>query len=222
MIARDLLPQVMSRLFNSRGTRRCKIGGMTDRPDIFTHVHQGIRRALFDASTALARAAGDPEAEKAALGLLDDALLFVARHGENEDALLLPLLDERAPETARCMRDAHQAIEGELNTLKELCEKGTPGLYLRFSLFIAHYLEHMAEEEIELEPAIRAVISDAELVARSKEAVTRTEPGERMRMLRLMLPALSTASAQAMIERMPEAVARELAGADPRLSARGA
>lgn len=191
---------------------------MTDRPDIFTHVHQGIRRALFDASTALGRAGGDRQAERIALGLVDDALLFVARHGENEDLLLLPLLDARAPDVAARMRDAHHRIESELRAISDLRARGAEALYLRFSLFIARYLEHMAEEELELEPQIRAVVSDAELVSNGQQAVTRIDPTERMRMLRLMLPALPLAAAQAMLNRMPAAVAEQLASVDERFA----
>lgn len=194
---------------------------MIDRPDIFTHVHQGIRRALFDASTALARASGDSQAEQLALELIDDALLFVARHGENEDALLLPLLDLRAPDIAARMRDAHHRIEDELQTIRQLHVTAAPELYLRLSLFIAHYLEHMAEEELELEPQIRAVITDTELTSGGQQAVSRIEPGERMRMLRLMLPALPLAAAQAMLQRLPETVARQLRSADDRLKEPG-
>jgi hypothetical protein len=191
---------------------------MTERPDVFTHVHQGIRRALFEASTALGRASGDPAAEQAALQLVDDALLFVTRHGENEDALLLPLLDARAPDIAARMRSGHLQIEAEVDTLRDLLARRAPGLYLRLSLFVAHYLEHMYEEEVELEPHIRAVISDAELLAEGQRAVTRVDPGERLRMLRLMLPALPVSAVRALLTKVPEAVARELTGMDPRLS----
>jgi hypothetical protein len=193
---------------------------MTERPDVFTNVHQGIRRALFDASTALARSPGDSEAESAALQLVDDALLFVTRHGENEDALLLPLLDARAPEVAARMRNAHHRIEAELDAVRKLRARQAHELYLRLSLFIAHYLEHMYEEEVELEPHIRAAISDSELAAEARRAVARAEPGERMRMLRLMLPALPVAAARVMLERMPAAVAHELAGMDARVLTR--
>lgn len=189
---------------------------MTDRPDVFTHVHQGIRRALFDASTALARAEGDPAAQRVALSLVDDALLFVTRHGENEDTLLLPLLDARAPEISARMRIAHQRMEGELETIRELHARRASDLYLRLSLFIAHYLTHMAEEELELEAHIRTVVSDAELIEVGKQAVARVDPGERMRMLRLMIPALPLAAARSLFERMPPDVAQKLASVDDR------
>lgn len=189
---------------------------MTDRPDVFTHVHQGIRRALFDASTALARAEGDPAAQHVALSLVEDALLFVTRHGENEDALLLPLLDGRAPEISARMRDAHQRIENELETIRKLHARRAPDLYLRFSLFIAHYLTHMAEEELELEPHIRAAVSDAELIEGGKRAVTRVDPEERMRMLRLMIPALPLRAARSLLERLPPDVAQKFASIDDR------
>ena len=191
---------------------------MSERLEFFTHVHQGIRRALFDASTALARARGVPEAEAAALRLLDDALLFVTRHGENEDLLLLPLLEARAPEVASRMRDAHRRIDDGLRDLRSRGDRKDPDLYLHLSLFIAHYLEHMFEEEIELAPLISAVITEQELAKESERAVTRVDPGERLRMLRLMLPALPAAAASAMLSRLPRDVAQELARVDDRLA----
>lgn len=191
---------------------------MNDQADIFTHVHQGIRRALFQATATLAQASGDPAAERTSHQLVEDALLFVTRHGENEDALLIPLLDARAPEVAMRMRAAHQQIETELQSVQGLLARRAPELYLELSLFVAHYLEHMYEEEIVLQPQIRAVISDAELTANGQKAVTRVDPSERLTMLRLMLPALPIAAAQALLNKLPAAVAHQLVGVDARLS----
>ena len=166
---------------------------------------------------ALARAQGDDEATRAARSLVDDALLFVTRHGENEDCLLLPQLDERAPEVAQQMRNGHRKLEVELHAVLEARNSKAADLYLRLSLFIAHYLEHMYEEEVELAPRILAVLSDEDLAASGQRAVARVDPAERLRMLRLMLPALPLQAAREMLEKMPEPVARELERADPRL-----
>lgn len=191
---------------------------MNDRADIFTHVHQGIRRALFQATTTLAQAVGDPAAKQIAHQLVEDALLFITRHGENEDALLLPLLDTRVPEVAMRMRAAHQQIETELQSVRGLLARRAPELYLELSLFVAHYLEHMYEEELVLEPQIRVVISDAELADHGQKAVTRIDPSERLTMLRLMLPAMPIAAAQALLNKLPAAVAHQLVEVDARLS----
>lgn len=192
---------------------------MTPRPNFFTHVHQGIRRALFEASTALGRALGDPASERAALELLDDALLFVTRHGQNEDVLLLPLLTERAPELAERMRLAHDRIELALQSLQTQRLRQDPELYLGLSSFIALYLEHMAEEELELAPAMREVITDEELAEGSRQSVARTDPLERTKMLALMLPALPLATAREFLSRLPAETVALLAHADSRLRA---
>jgi hypothetical protein len=70
---------------------------MTTTPDIFTNVHKGIRRALFEACLALGRAGGWRE-ESAAARLLDaDALAGFARGGANGGAEKAPAITPSAP-----------------------------------------------------------------------------------------------------------------------------
>jgi len=68
----------------------------TAKPDLFSNVHKGIRRALFAACADLGRADGDAARELRARATLAQALHFVVHHGENENLLLLPILRERA------------------------------------------------------------------------------------------------------------------------------
>jgi hypothetical protein len=178
---------------------------MTDRPDVFTNVHKGIRFALFGACTALGRAAGDAQAEREAREQLDRALRFVAQHGDNEDFSFLPLLDERAPRLAERIRGEHERIEEELAALRlALGQAELHGLYLSATRFLAHYLEHMAGEELELEAQIRAVIRDDELREAGKAAVSRTDPSARTMMIELMLAALPPVEAEALRARLPK------------------
>jgi hypothetical protein len=184
---------------------------MTTTPDIFTNVHKGIRRALFEACVALGRAGGDREESAAARRLLHEALRFVRHHGENEDVLLLPLLRDRAPEIAARMEEAHLGIDGALAELEaRAVEAPARELHLRAGSFVALYLEHMREEEQDLEPRIRAALDADALSGFGRGSLERTAPGDQRMMLGWMLPAMPRADAEAFLERVPRDLAEEL------------
>lgn len=193
---------------------------MTDTPppDLFTNVHKGIRRALFDACVQLGAAEGDAEREREARAALREALHFVAHHGDNEDALLLPLVRERAPEVFARLSAAHAALDEERAAL--LAEQPVPALYLAACAFTSRYLAHLDAEERELEPAIRAALSTEEVSGFGRRSVERTAPEDQRMMLGWMLAALPPAQSAAMLARLPPALAAELGRAAPRGSAR--
>lgn len=185
---------------------------MTTTPDIFTNVHKGIRRALFEACLALGRAGDGREESAAARRLLGEALHFARHHGENEDLLLLPLLRRRAPEMAARMEEAHVRIDGALAALAaQVAEAPVHELYLRAGGFVALYLDHMLEEEKELEPKIRAAVDADALAGFGRASVERTAPEDQRRMIGWMLPAMPRAEADAYSRRLPRDLAEELA-----------
>jgi hemerythrin HHE cation binding domain-containing protein len=178
---------------------------MTDAtPDLFTNVHKGIRRALFAACTALGRGAGECDAR----AVLADALHFVAHHGDNEDTLLLPLLRDRAPHVFARMTAAHRALDDA----REALARPLPAhaLYLAACAFTSAYLAHLDDEERELEPAIRAVLTKDEIVAFGRSSVARTAPADQRMMLGWMLPAMTRADADAFLGALPAELASEL------------
>jgi hypothetical protein len=177
-------------------------------PDLFTNVHKGIRRALFAACAALGRADGDPERESAARALLAEALRFVAHHGENEDVLLLPLLRDRAPEIFAAMITAHAALDEARAALSDSAR--ISALYLAACAFTAGYLAHMDDEERELEPRIRQVLTSDEAIAFGRRSVERTAPADQRMMLGWMLPAMTRGDATALLARLPSDLASEL------------
>jgi hypothetical protein len=184
---------------------------MTITPDIFINVHKGIRSALFKACTALGRAGDDADRGTAARILLRDALHFAAHHGENEDLLLLPLLEQRAPAIFARMQDAHDRVNGTLNALTRDIETApTHELYDRTCVFIALYLDHMREEEQALDPLIRAVLSVEELAGIARQSVERTAPADQRMMLGWMLPAMTRTDADAYLAKLPGALADQL------------
>lgn len=187
-------------------------GGMTDsKPDIFTNVHRGIRNASFEACLALGRAGSDPSRIDAARTLLLDVLHFISHHGTIEDRFLLPLLEHRAPHLAARMRVAHEALDRPLTALRDAAgSQEAAQLQHRFGAFLAAYLEHMREEEEELDPAIREAVPAEELLTFGRNAVEHTEPADRPRMLRWMLGAMPPDEASTLLSRLPGALAAEL------------
>lgn len=181
------------------------------KPDIFTSVHKGIRRALFEACLALGRAGESREEGAAARRLLQEALHFTKHHGENEDLLLLPVLRDRAPAIAARMERGHGTIGGALAALEARAEDApVDELHFAAGAFIALYLEHMREEEQDLEPAILAAVDADALAAFGRGSVERTAPADQRMMLGLMLPAMPRAEAEAFLGRLPGALAAEL------------
>ncbi len=180
-------------------------------PDIFTNVHKGIRTALFAACAALGRAGGDEALGVSARARLREALHFVAHHGENEDALLLPLLEYSAPEVFGRIERAHAAVNGALEILQRSIDASPlDELYHRTCAFTALYLEHMREEECDLEPLIRAALATEQLAGVASESVARTPPADQRMMLSFMVRAMPRADAAALCARLPAALRQEL------------
>jgi hypothetical protein len=180
----------------------------TAKPDLFSNVHEGIRRALFAACAALGRADGDAAREVRARATLAEALHFVAHHGENEDSLLLPILHERGPQIFERMNSAHAALDEARAAMT--AHQPVAALYLAACAFTSQYLAHMDDEERVFEPAIRAVLSPEEAIAFGRRSVERTAPSDQRMMLGWMLPAMTRLDADAFLSRMPSALAAEL------------
>jgi len=184
----------------------------TPSPDLFTNVHRGIRAALFAACLALGRAGHDPDDEARARGLLGDALRFVRHHGENEELLLVPQLTEHAPAVAERMTLAHAALDSEAQTLAADADRAEIfGLYHRACAFTASYLQHLHQEELELEPLIRAALPLEVQASFGRESIARTAPADQQLMLGFMVPAMPRADADALLEALPAPLAAALA-----------
>jgi hypothetical protein len=178
------------------------------KPDLFSNVHKGIRRALFAACADLGRADGDTSREAAARAALAEALHFVAHHGENEDLLLLPILRERAPQIFERMSSAHAALDEARAAMT--VPQPIAALYLAACAFTSQYLAHMDDEERVFEPAIRAVLSADEAIAFGRRSVERTAPLDQRMMLGWMLAAMTRLDADDFLSRVPPAFAAEL------------
>jgi hemerythrin-like domain-containing protein len=183
---------------------------MTNRPDLFTNVHKGIRRALFETSISLGKAPGGVVPAPLRTQVRG-VLHFVRHHGENEDILLLPMLAETAPAVQQRMRQAHAEIESALHALESTLDHDDAAeLYHRICDFAARYLDHMREEELELEPQIRAVLSAEQIQEFGRGSVARTAAEDARAMLSWMLAAMRPNDASELIARLPQALQSEL------------
>lgn len=183
----------------------------TKAPDIFSNVHKGIRKALFDACIALGRAGNDDVRAQHARNLLCDALRFLDRHGENEDLLLLPLLKDRAPACFAQMERAHGGVNEVVSALTAKLNVASPEeLYGETCRLTARYLDHMHEEERELQPAIQSALSAEALIAFSRRSAERTAPDDQRMMVSFMLPAMTEADAKVFLSRLPPEAAERL------------
>jgi hypothetical protein len=180
-------------------------------PDIFTNVHKGLRKALFETCVALGRASDGDGRDARARALLAETLTFVAHHGENEDVLLLPRLARALPDVYDAMTSAHGQVNGALEALRAAAAQDSmQALYTATCDFTALYLEHMRVEESELEPHIRAAMAPEELAQFGRDAVARTPPDQQRLMLAFMLPAMTRPDAEGFLSRLPEELAAEL------------
>jgi hypothetical protein len=183
---------------------------MTNRPDIFTNVHKGIRRALFETCLALGTAPDDA-VPPALRSQLRTVLHFVHHHGENEDVLLLPLLSDVAPGVHARIRNAHAVIEDALTDLGGRIDNAdATELYVQSCSFAALYLEHMREEEMEIENEIRAVLTPQQLQEFGRRSVARTSPADARVMLTWMLPAMQRRDADELLAHLPPDLQCEL------------
>lgn len=173
--------------------------------DLYAQVHKGLRYALTALLVRLGACGGDDAQETAELMAdLRTQLHLSEHHLANEDLHVHTALEARAPGAgARLNRDHdhHRETFAEIEALVAAVEradvverrKRLQALYLRFSLFVADDLAHMAEEEQLILPVLQSLFSDAELIEieiRIKQALA---PEELVSFGRMMLPAATRA-----------------------------
>jgi hypothetical protein len=180
-------------------------------PDLFVNVHKGLRKALFDLVLALGRAEASPPASAAERALARQVVGFLRVHGENEDVLIVPLLQDRAPDVVRRIARAHDEVAAELAAFERLIDRApSPDLFHAACHFTAFYLEHMRLEEVELERPIRDALSEEEAAAIGPRSMARTPEALRIEALGFMLAAMPTAEAEGLLGKLPAPVAAAL------------
>lgn len=176
---------------------------MGNRPDIYSKVHKGLRKAFFDLSYTAGNT--DFHNDESIISLakqFNEVIKFLEEHGRNEDLYQLPLLEKKFPGSTKQDEHEHRLIEKKLKILKRSFNNliaATNGdrklkgevFYHLFNEFISDYLNHMREEEIETAKLFYDHCSDDEINAAVKNIVNNTSPQDMMMMLRYMIPAIN-------------------------------
>lgn len=168
------------------------------RLDLFTHIHKGIRRGLFDLSAQAGATDWTSAAEVAALAAAWDTLAeLLHSHTEREDGYIFRLLDGTAA-AGELPEEDHRDLDDLLEDLEErfACLRQRPdaveGLawYRDLNRYIGTTLHHLHEEETVVMPAIWAARTDEELLECRERFIAASSGSVMATTLRLMQQAL--------------------------------
>ncbi len=188
---------------------------MSRPPDVFTPVHKGLRKALFDLCLQLGRAdASSPAVFEAGRKHAADVIRFVDHHTIAEDTLLLPLLQQRAPVYFERLTQSHRGLEAARLGFVAALDADAPTLYRHACTFTAAHLEHMHEEEHVHLPVIHIHVTTEELHDFERQASVLAPLEDRQAMVRHMVEALNGAELDELFSKLaqviPEGALREL------------
>lgn len=178
----------------------------TPRHDIYAFIHKGLRAFMAHALVRTGRLDVHDEAERAEVSEELRALLTICRHHlHTENTHVHPALGARQPEAVSRIEHEHHEHEAAIAALERLVDGLAEGaeaqrrLYLDLSVFVAENFEHMQREETQMNAALWATHSDAEIQAIEQRIVASHEPQAMQLALRWMLPHLAPAERAAML-----------------------
>jgi hypothetical protein len=158
------------------------------RLDTFTPIHKGLRRLMFEAGVELART---DFANAAATATVESAvstcLRLLREHADLEDRHVLPLVERVAPELAEAIALEHPSLERAAIAVDTLWPRLAPldgparvelgdELVRRFNALVGEQLRHLEREEREVNAALWAALTDADLGAASAAIVRELGP----------------------------------------------
>jgi len=199
-----------------------------NRPNRYQPIHKALRAALFDATVLVARADfTDPGEATVAARTVATLLDLLDSHAHHEEEFVMPVVARYAPALIATLETEHGRLEGLQAELRALlprtcsdvtAEREAAGQLLgrALTLLVADHLRHMDREETEAMPVLWAHQTEAELDA-TDARIRAAIPPERMPvMLRLMLPAMSTAENASLLAaaraQMPPPVFAQVSG----------
>ena len=173
------------------------------RDDLFTHIHKGLRKALFDVTVAAGATDWTDPADAAAFADRWRPVLAILRsHTRHEDDHILRLLDRYDTRPIDVAAEQHGDLEDLLDETAATVERAlatrteAAGLDAHRDLarFVAAYLPHLHHEETVVMPAIWAACTDDEIAATRAAFMADMPPDEMAFAMALMLPALDPAT----------------------------
>jgi hypothetical protein len=177
---------------------------MSQRIDLFTNVHKGLRKAMFDLSYLAGRTDyNDVKQLEELKSAFDEVFSFLHKHGYNEDNHMLPLLDTKVPGASQHDMEDHVEIEkkiasltDEMHGLSSIPQGGEriPAgykFYLNLNKFISEYLLHMHEEETVTTGLFYDNFSDEELSVILPKIISSSKPEDLLTSAKYMIPSMN-------------------------------
>lgn len=172
-------------------------------PDIYTKVHKGLRKALFELSCCVSRTDGSSDEEIITLAkLFNQVMRYLEVHGKNEEFYELSLLKEKFPGSVEHAIDENKMIEKQIDALKRnfnnlvsssLKERKLKAevFYHLLNDFISMYLPHMLNKEFETAKLLQENRGYNEINQALRSFISNTSPQDMMMMLKFIIPALN-------------------------------
>ena len=168
--------------------------------DVYTLVHKGQRRRLFELTAVAGQIGPDDHAKRQELAADVTAMLnSLVDHADAEDQYFGPLLAEADSKAAAEIHAGHKDLDAHMATLrgtlaKAVAEPSHPmnlATYRTLARFTSAYLAHIDLEEA-TQPALWARFDDARLMRTQSELVASHPPASSAFNLRNMIPACSS------------------------------
>jgi hypothetical protein len=171
------------------------------RVDMYAFIHKALRKAQCDMLIRIGQIGADTDLPLL-IADLRQLLAFGSGHLAHEETFVHPELEKRSHGANATLIEQHDSHREAFRRLEEIIarlEAATPEqrrervrqLYLSYSAFVAHDLEHMLEEETVHNAALWAAFNDGELHAIEGAIVGSLPPEKAIYSMRLMIPALS-------------------------------
>ena len=173
------------------------------RVDLFAVIHKMLRVSIFDTAALIARADfANPKERQQVVDKFAETFAFLQEHHQHEDAYVMSVVENIAPELAQRIAADHvsmdqslravDALVTELETADSATTLGVGAeLHLAFSVFIGRYLSHMASEEVEVNAALWAHLTDDELAVIRAELQGSIPPERFAEWFAFMVPAMN-------------------------------
>lgn len=177
----------------------------------YSLVHKGLRAMMSQTLLTLGRADWSDAADSAgALGQVRELLDFCESHSRHENDFVHPAVEERVPGLTAKLAEDHRLQDRSIAVLHAQLAvqearqgaariRGGEVLYLDLAAFVADNLLHMNDEETEINLAMWAAYSDADIMAVQRRLVASLSPQEAALGLRRMLPYASPGERAAML-----------------------
>lgn len=134
-------------------------------------------------------------------------------HAHNEDEFLMPLVRKAAPTLARAFEEQHEDQEARLPGLLAALDGYDPkaadadakahAIVIHLSRIAGELLVHMADEELQLNPAMWSTLTDEEIGEAEHRLVASIAPHKMTRFLEWIVPALNPSEREAFIAKLP-------------------